>query len=221
MIDGKPVLGVILARGGSKRVPRKNVRPLAGKPMIAWTVEAGRASRMIDRLVLSSDDDAIMAAAQEAGCEVPFRRPPELAADDTASAAAALHVLDELKVEDGYLVLLQPTSPMRSADDIDGCVDMCHKSGAVTCASVSKLKYPAEWLVSLDDRGCVQKPFKSDGSDLYVPNGSVYVVDVEWFRENREFWVDGVTLAYETPLSRAIDVDTEEDFLLADALMRR
>ena len=215
MIDGQPVVGLILARGGSKRLPGKNVRPLGGKPMIAWTVEAGLASETIDRLVLSTDDDAIMDAARAAGCEVPFRRPKELAADETPSADAVLHALDELGIEDGYLVLLQPTSPLRTSADIDGCVEKCHKSGALTCATVSKLDCPTNWLVTLDDDGRIQKPFKAVCPELYSPNGAVYVVDVAWFRENRQFWVEGVTLAFETPAVRAVDIDTEEDFRMA------
>jgi len=215
MIDGKFVVGIILARGGSKRLPGKNILLLGGKPMVAWTIEAGLASKSIDRLILSSDDDGIMDAAKTAGCEVPFRRPSELSQDETTSADAVVHALDQLRVDEGYLVLLQPTSPLRTAADIDGCIDECHKSGAVSCATVSKLDCSTEWLVTLDEKGMIQKPFEVGHVQMYRPNGSVYVVDIKWFIENREFWVEGLTKAFETPPETAIDVDTIEDFKLA------
>lgn len=97
MIDGKSVLGVILARGGSKLVPRKNIREVAGKPLVAWTTEAELASEHVDRLILSSDDSEIAEVARRRGCEVPFLRPNELARDDTPSADALLHALATAK----------------------------------------------------------------------------------------------------------------------------
>lgn len=219
MIDGKFVLGLILARGGSKRLPGKNILPLGGKPMIDWTVEAGLSCKMIDRLVLSTDDLDIASTAEAAGCDVPFRRPVELAEDTTSSAEAALHALDALELDEGYLVLLQPTSPFRSADDIDGCVETLHKSGEVSCASVCQLEYPANWLMTLDEVGRITPPFEGEAPQLYRPNGAVYVVDVAWFRAHQKFWVEGVTLAYETPASRSLDIDTKEDFQLAEFLI--
>lgn len=221
MIDGQPVTGIILARGGSKRLPGKNIRPLGGKPMITWTIEAGLASRTIDRLILSSDDPAIIAVSSAAGCEVPFTRPAAFAKDDTSSTDAVMHALDDLGLEDGYLVLLQPTSPLRNSDDIDGCVEKCHKERAQTCATVNKLATPKDWLVSLDENGRIYKSFRSASQEIYLPNGAVYVVEIPWFRKNRSFWLEGVTLAYEIPLARAIDIDTEADFLMAQHQISR
>lgn len=220
MIGGHRVVGIILARGGSKRVPRKNVRLLGGKPMIAWTVEAGLSSKIIDRMVLSSDDDDIMEAARAAGCEVPFRRPDHLADDEASSVDALLHALNELDVHDGYFVLLQPTSPLRLATDIDDCIVKCYDAGGPVCASVTALEHPANWLVALDENGRIEKSMMAEDRKLYSPNGSVYVAEVAWFRENRQFWVEGVTVACETPAIRALDIDTEEDFLMAQLMVR-
>lgn len=219
MIGNKEVLGIILARGGSKRLPGKNVRSLGGKPMIAWTIEAGLKSRTIDRLILSSDDDAIMEVGQKYGCEVPFRRPADLASDTASSADGVMHALDQLDIHAGYFVLLQPTSPLRLADDIDACVETCHNAGAPICATVSEVDVPVEWHLTLDEFGRIQKPFKAAAPMLFVPNGMVYVADIEWFRMNRSFWVEGVTVAHQTPASRSIDVDTLEDFFLAEAII--
>ena len=128
MINGGSVLGLITARGGSKGVPRKNMREVGGKSMIARTVEAALASRRIDRVVISSDDVEILDAARAAGCEVPFVRPGELASDESSHADVIDHALRSLDRRYDYLVLLQPTSPLRTAADIDGCLDLCVRS---------------------------------------------------------------------------------------------
>ena len=112
------VLGLITARGKSKGLPRKNVLPVGGKPLLAWTIEAGLEASSIDRLVLSSDDDEIMKVAIEYGCDVPFRRPDHLASDEAGSIQVVLHALEILPDYD-FVVLLQPTSPQRSSEDID------------------------------------------------------------------------------------------------------
>jgi CMP-N,N'-diacetyllegionaminic acid synthase len=124
MIGERKVLGLIPARGGSKGVARKNIREVRGKPLIAWTIEEARRSIYLDRLVLSSEDTEIMEIARSFGCEVPFRRPEELAADDTPGIDPVLHALRELPGFD-YVALLQPTSPLRTAEDIDGCIERC------------------------------------------------------------------------------------------------
>ena len=219
MIGEVLVTGLILARGGSKRLPGKNIRLLGGKPMITWTIEAAFASATIDRTILSTDDEDIMVAARAAGCEVPFHRPAHLASDEASSVDVVLHAIDELELTDGYIVLLQPTSPLRIPGDIDGCVKACHENRAPACATVSKLEHSASWHISLDERGRVYRPFANHTETLYRPNGAVYVADIAWFRTNHQFWVEGVTLAYETPVNRAVDVDTEADFIIAQALI--
>ena len=119
MIDGLSVLALVPARGGSKGLPGKNIRPAAGRPLLDYTVAAARSSACIDRVVLSSDDEAIMRVARASGCEVPFRRPAALATDEATSIDVVLHALDQLPPHD-LVVLLQPTSPLRTAADIDG-----------------------------------------------------------------------------------------------------
>jgi N-acylneuraminate cytidylyltransferase len=144
MIDENSVLGVILARGGSKGFPRKNVRELAGKPIIAWTIEAGHESEHLDRLILSSDDEEIMAVAEEYGCDVPFRRPEKLVQDDTSSMDALLHAMKQVPDHD-YVVLLQPTSPLRTAEDVDATAQ-CYESAAPACVMVTETDKPSQWM---------------------------------------------------------------------------
>src|SRR5262249_46947636 len=125
MIGSSRVLAIITARGGSKGLPGKNIIDLGGKPLLAWSIEAAHRARHVDRLILSSEDDDIIAVAKKFGCEVPFRRPREFATDAAMIDPVLTHALDHLDEAFDYLVLLQPTSPLRTAADIDGPIKLC------------------------------------------------------------------------------------------------
>ena len=128
MINNKRVVAIIPARGGSKRLPRKNVLPLAGKPLIVWSIEAALASVYIDKTIVSTDDAEIAEISRIAGASVPFMRPPELASDTATSADVVMHALDYLDSQNDhyyYSVLLQPTSPLRTNTDIDAALELC------------------------------------------------------------------------------------------------
>jgi N-acylneuraminate cytidylyltransferase len=225
MIHDRSVLGVILARGGSKGLPGKNIRSLADKPLIAWTIEAGLASRYIDRLVLSSDDTEIMRAAVAYGCEVPFKRPAELARDSTPSIDAVVHAMNKMPPHD-YVVLLQPTSPLRSADDIDNAIRLCDQHGAPACVSVTKSEKPPQWMYTVTDDGHMTPVLENaedvtrrqDAPDTYVLNGAVYVARTDWLREMRSF-TTSQTMAYLMPPRRSVDVDSELDLALCSLLL--
>src|SRR6185312_8054385 len=134
-----PVVALIPARGGSKAIPRKNLAPLAGKPLLAYAAEAALAARSVDRVLLSTDDDEIAAAGRTLGLEIPFLRPPEIAGDDTPMLAVIAHLLDHLKAESAApeaLVLLQPTSPFRTARHIDEAVALFRARRADSVVSV-------------------------------------------------------------------------------------
>lgn len=227
MIEEKSVLGVILARGGSKELPRKNVRELAGKPLIAWTIEAGLQSEYVDRLILSSDDEEIMRIAEEWGCEVPFQRPDELAQDDTPSMDALLHALDQVPEHD-YVVLLQPTSPLRTAEDVDGTIDTCHDRVAPACVSVVETDKPPEWMYTITDDGRLDRVLdeeesvarRQDARSTYVLNGAVYVARTNWLREKKIFVTD-CTQFHLMPKKRSVDVDTELDLVWCGFLIDR
>jgi CMP-N-acetylneuraminic acid synthetase len=218
LIAGKSVLGLITARGGSKGLPGKNIRPAAGKPLIAWTIEAGLASKYLDRLVLSSDDDAIIAAARQYGCEVPFRRGAALAADDTSSIAVVTDALERCPGYD-WVVLLQPTSPLRTAEDIDASLERCMAAGAPACVSVREAEESPYWMYWLREGAHLapvlpERQFtrRQDLPPAYVLNGAVYVADVQWLLRTRTF-LAAETVAYEMSPGRSLDIDTEADFL--------
>ncbi len=224
MIGGKRLLGIIPARGGSKGIPGKNLVPLCGKPLLAWTVEAAQRSELLDRVVLSSEDPAIIAAAQALGCEVPFTRPAELAQDDTPGIAPVLHCLDELGADFDAAVLLQPTSPLRLAADIDAAIRLWHGSGAPSCVSVCEPAESPYWTFVLDEGGRLQPLFDSlptrrqDLPKSVALNGAIYVADADWLRREETF-VTPETVAYEMPRSRSLDVDTPHDLQLVVAVL--
>ena len=226
MYDGKKILGLIPARGGSKGLPGKNVADLGGKPLIAWSVAAAKASRHIDRVVLSSDDDAIIAAAEASGCEVPFRRPAELATDTASMVDVALHALDSLNEAFDALVLLQPTSPFRSAGDIDACIaKCCGEAGTDSVTTVTEPSKSPYWMYTLDAGGGMTPVLEPpEGANrrqalptVYALNGAVYAVSVAWFRRERRF-VGPDTRAQVMPAERSVDVDHPIDLTIARAL---
>lgn len=225
MIGDQKVLGLITARGGSKGLPHKNVLPLAGRPLVAWSVAAAKASRYVDRIVISSDDDEIIAHAVAAGAEAPFVRPAELARDDTSSEATVIHALDALAESSGLLVLLQPTSPLRRAEDIDACLELCARSGAAGVVSVVEPKKSPYWMYRMNESGHLSRLLaapsatrRQDVPKVFAPNGAVYVVRIDWFRKNLRFIDDGM-LGYPMPEARSVDIDTMFDFRLAESLM--
>lgn len=227
MIAGQPALGVITARGGSKGLPGKNVRPLGGRPLLAWTVAAALSTPELDRVILSTDDAEIAQAGREAGCEVPFVRPAELARDDTPSIAVVLHALEQVPGYD-WVVLLQPTSPLRTAGDISACVGRCVQSGAPAACTVSAVDKSPQWMFTLEAGGRMRRLLdqgemvlrRQDLPPVFAPNGAVYVARTGWLREARAF-ITPETVAQVMPKERSWDIDTEFDLWVCDALLRR
>lgn len=223
MTDGPRILAVIPARGGSKGLPGKNIRPLHGRPLIAWTIAAARGSRRLDRIVVSTDDPAIAAVAAAHGCPVPFLRPAALAADDTPSVDVVLHALDAIGDAHDMVVLLQPTSPLRLTEDIDRAIDLCLERGAPACVSVAPAPKPPEWLMRMDADGRLvpllpgglRSARRQDADAALLPNGAVYVARVDWLRRTRSFYAEG-TIGFLMPYARSVDIDDDMDFRLAE-----
>jgi CMP-N,N'-diacetyllegionaminic acid synthase len=216
------VLGVVPARGGSKALPRKNVLPVGGRPLIAWTLRAAQSSRLLTRTVVSTDDDEIADAALAHGGEVPFRRPAELAQDDSSAVAVVLHALEQVGRHD-YVVLLQPTSPLRSSADIDAAVQVCLTTGAPSCVSVTRAEQNPYWMYTLNDN--VLSPIlpdapaahrRQDLPEVYRLNGAVYVAATDWLRDRGSFVGPG-TIGHVMPPERSLDIDTDRDLRLLHA----
>ncbi|MEO5334745.1 MAG: acylneuraminate cytidylyltransferase family protein [Magnetococcus sp. YQC-5] len=226
MIDSASVLAVIPARGGSKGLPRKNIRQMAGKPLLAWTIEAALACPEIDRLILSSDDEEIIAIARQWGCHSPFPRPKNLAQDDTLSIDVALHLLATLPEQYDYLIWLQPTSPLRTATDISDCLHLCVKHQAMSAVTVTPTDKSPYWMFFVDDCGAMRPILPGDHTQAnrqelpvaYGLNGAVYVVKTSWLQQSRRF-MDQNTLACVMPPQRSVDIDSERDLFLAEWLL--
>ena len=218
MIGSRSVLALIPARGGSEGLPGKNILPVAGRTLLAWTVDAARGARCIDRVVLSSDDEAIMSAARACGCEAPFRRPAELATATATTIDVLLHALDAVPGHD-IVVLLQPTSPLRSAADIDAACERLAQSGAPACVSVCLVEQSPYWMYRLGDNQALLPVLEAptnvtrrqDLPAVYTLNGAIYVAQTDWLRRTRTF-LTRETVAYVMPVERSIDIDTIDDF---------
>jgi N-acylneuraminate cytidylyltransferase len=219
-VQGKRVLALITARGGSKGLPRKNVLLAAGKPLVAWTVDAAISAECVERVVLSSDDHEIMDAARSAGCDVPFCRPAHLASDVATSIDVVLHALDQLPGYE-YVVLLQPTSPLRTAADIDAAFELMIESGAPSCVSVCDVDQSPYWMYKMAAGNKLERLLsevdrvtrRQDLPPMYVLNGAIYIAHIDWLRANKSF-VGVETVAYLMPKKRSLDIDTAQDFEL-------
>lgn len=222
MIAGKRVLGVVAARGGSKGLPGKNLLPLAGRPIVAWSVAAAAAAGTLDRTVVSTDDPAIAEAARAAGGDVPFLRPAALARDESPIVDAVLHALDALGGSYDAVVLLQAATPLRDASDIDGCVRRWAETGADFAVSVCEAAKPPDWALRLAPDSRAVPYFggeglharRQDNPTAYFPNGAVYVASVPVLRAERRLYGPNL-VAYEMPPERSVDIDRQVDYVVA------
>jgi CMP-N-acetylneuraminic acid synthetase len=221
------ILGIILARGGSKRVPRKNIAPLNGKPLLAYTCEAALGSKLLTRTILSTDDGEIAATGRACGIEVPFLRPQELALDTTDSLPVVLHVLSELEKREHYapviVVLLQPTSPLRTSAHIDEGIALLQQTGADSVVSVTEVPHyfePAMVMRIVDEKlSPVPAPRERTGV-FYALNGAVYALNTKTLlRTQSLFGSDCRPLVMDW--EHSLDIDTEADLALAEFLLNR
>lgn len=227
MIDGQSVLAIITARGGSKGVPGKNIMPIAGRPLIQWSIDAARKSHHVDRLILSSDDAAIIEVAKGVGCDVPFVRDASLATDKASSMDVVADALRRVPGHD-IVVLLQPTSPLRTAADIDGALTRLIESGAPACVSVREADDHPYWTFRLGSAGRLARFAEPDGDvqrrqDLppaWCLNGAVYVARVDWFMRARTFLSDE-TVGFPMPADRSLDIDTFADIEQLNLLLEK
>ena len=218
-------LALVPARGGSKGIPRKNIRLIAGKPLIAWTIEAALRSGLLDAVVVTTDDPEIAEVARQAGAQVPFLRPAALAQDDTPGIAPVLHALDALPGY-GAVLLLQPTSPLRSTADIDACLGLAQDRQAVSVVSVTEPDTHPDWTFRLgaDQRltrlACeASAARRQDLPPVVALNGALYYAQADWLRQGQRL-VAPETLAYVMPRARSVDIDTMLDWQLAELLLK-
>jgi N-acylneuraminate cytidylyltransferase/CMP-N,N'-diacetyllegionaminic acid synthase len=229
MLSSERVLCLIPARGGSRGLSGKNVKPICGRPLIAWTVDAALASEYVDDVVVSTDDDQITQAALDAGARVPFRRSTELASDTAKMADVVVDALDRLAADGrvfGLVVLLQPTSPLRTATDVDSALRRMTETGADSVVSVCLAEHSPLLAGTLPADGSLANflpPVASTANRQELPihyrlNGAVYVAKVREFRETKSF-LGPRAFAYIMPPDRSVDIDSALDFKMAESLL--
>jgi len=225
------VVGIITARGGSKSIPKKNITLVGDKPLIAWTIEGALQSHSLSRVIISTDDEEIAAVSRQWGAEVPFMRPEELARDDSPHVPVVVHAVEWLESQGDlppdYIMLLQPTSPFRSAEDIDAAIDLACEKDADAVVSVCPTR----------DHPYLSREITSDGKLLsfvptpegylrrqafplvYALNGAIYLVRRKVFLEGRT-WFPECTYAYVMPPERSLDIDSPWDLYIADLILK-
>ena len=224
------LLAIIPARGGSKGIPRKNLRLIGDKPLICWTIECAKAASSVERVIVTTDDEEIAQTALKSGAEVPFMRPASLAQDDTSGVDPIWHALDWLEKNEGYrpqhAVMLQPTSPLRTAQDIEMAyrIALAKDPGAVI--GVSESTQHPHWTKRIDDEGCLidfvdQYKAVSRRQDLpaaYIVNGAIYMFSrMEFLREKS--WFRPKAYPYVMPHERSLDIDSLWDFYVTDLIV--
>lgn len=225
MIGNKRVLAVVPARGGSKGIPGKNLKAMAGRSLLHRTIDQALAAHTIDDVVVTSDDAEILRHASEIAGVRTIERPRDLAADDTAMWPVVVHALENSSACD-VVVLLQPTSPLRLPTDIDSAVTMLVERKANSVMSVCEVSTSPYWMFTIGSGDKLQRILpkqpattRQELPPCYEINGALYVVTTDWFRQSQVF-VDDDTLAFVMPRERSVDIDTPADFALAERLLR-
>ena len=220
------ILAVIPARGGSKGIVGKNIIPVSGKPLMAWTIEAALHSSYISKTIVSSDEGKILEIAQQFGSDI-LKRPDELANDKAGSEGLITHAL-ESETERGntydYVMLLQPTSPLRGTKEIDEAVALLINSDAKALISVYTPEHTPYKAFKLNENGKLEglvdnkTPFmrRQDLPQTFMPNGAIYLIEAELFLETRALFCENGTVAYEMSREKSVDVDTMEDVELIE-----
>ena len=232
ILDGKRVLAITLARGGSKSVPKKNIREIKGIPLIAYTINEAKKSKFISRYIVSTDNEEIRQVAIKCGVDVPFLRPAEFSSDTASSVSALQHAVDWIENHDqikyDFVIELMCTNPMKIASDIDACISKLITSKADSVIAVHKLDdhHPARIKKIVNDKivdFCLPETPEMRRQDLkpdaYIRSGSIYALKRDHLMIEGQRFGSFNSRPYILPPERAVNVDTEIDFLIAEQLL--
>ena len=226
MFNGKTFLAIVPARGGSKRLPRKNVLDLAGKPLISWTIEAGLKSKYIDKVIVTSDDDEILEISKRYGAQI-IRRPHELASDTSTTFDALKHTIDNIEKYD-YIILLQATSPLRNEKHIDNAIELLESKGADAIVGVCEMDHSPLWSNTLPPNNSMIGFLKDDilnkrSQDLdkyFRLNGAIYICKTKKLLEEKSFFLKENIFAYCMDRENSIDIDECIDLKIANFYLK-
>lgn len=228
LMNKKSFLSIIPARGGSKRLPRKNILKILDKPLIAYSIEAGLNSKYIDKLIVSSDDDEILSISKDYGAEI-IKRPANLAEDTTTTFDTLKHVVENISEEYEYIVLLQATSPLRKSSHIDEAIKLLEEKKADAIISVCEMEHSPLWSNTLPSDNNMKLFLKDEiknkrSQDLekyYRLNGAIYICRTDKFLENKGFFLEENIYAYIMDRKDSIDIDEEIDFIIASEFIKK
>ena len=226
MYKKESFLAFIPARGGSKRLPRKNILDLAGKPLIEWSIEAGLKSKYIDKVVLTSEDAEILSIAKDIGVDV-IDRPVQLSTDSSTSFDVVKHAVETIEKYD-YIILLQPTSPLRNEKHIDEAVELLIEKNADSVVSVCEVDHSPLWSNTLPDDGSMKDFLRpevagkrsQDFEKYYRLNGAIYICKTKPMMNYKTLFLKDNSYAYIMETSRSVDIDTYSDYLLANLILK-
>jgi CMP-N,N'-diacetyllegionaminic acid synthase len=225
MYKNKTFLAIIPARGGSKRLPRKNILDLCGKPLVTWSIEAGLKSKYTDKVIVSSDDDEILEISKKFGAET-IKRPNKLANDTATTFDAIKHTIENIQEYD-YIVLLQPTSPLRNASHIDEAIELLEGKNADAVISVCEMDHSPLWSNTLDNslsmngflRDEILNKRSQDLEKYYRLNGAIYICNSDRLLKEETFFLKDKIFAYKMNRESSVDIDEAIDFKIAEVLM--
>jgi CMP-N-acetylneuraminic acid synthetase len=228
------ILGLTLARGGSKSVPRKNIKPIAGLPLIGYTIAEALKSKFITRYIVSTDDEEIQQVAIQCGAEAPFLRPSEFSTDEASSVSAMQHAVDWVEQQEGveydYLVELMCTNPMKTVEDIDASIEKLISTKADSVIAVHQLEdhHPARIKKIINDKitdFCIPEIPESRRQDLkpeaYIRSGSIYALKRDYLMVEGKRYGSDNSRPYILPQERAVNIDTEIDFMIAELMLNK
>jgi len=226
MYENKTFLAIIPARGGSKRLPRKNILDLNGKPLIAWSILAGLKSQYIDKVIVTSDDDEILEISEKLGVTI-IKRPNELASDTASTFDTVKHVLENVKDYD-YVILLQPTSPLREEKHIDSAIDSLMQKQVDAIISVCEVDHSPLWSNTLPENGSLVNFLKKevlnkrsqDIEKYYRISGAIYICKRENLLREKSFFLKENIISFKMDRKSSIDIDEKIDFELAQIYLK-
>ena len=225
MIFNKSILAIVPARGGSKRLPGKNIIQFLGKPLITWTIKSANESKYIDKTIVSTDSQKIASVCEKDGFNVPFLRPKELASDSAKTIDTILHVIQNTEKQFDVTIILQPTSPLRQATDIDNALEFMFDSNSPSCVSVCKPGKPIHWSYKKNADHLLKPIFdkehpiiqEKEHDNIFMPNGAIFIAKTKWLLKNKTF-IKNNTIGYEMSKVKSIDIDTDFDLKIAKTI---
>ncbi|MGH4125356.1 MAG: cytidylyltransferase domain-containing protein [Clostridium sp.] len=229
MYKNKRFLAIIPARGGSKGIPNKNIMAICGKPLIAYTIEAGKKSKYIDEIIVSTDSDVIKVIAQQYGAVVPFLRPKELSSDSAKSIDVVIHAIDFYKnnnIAFDYVILLQPTSPLRTFEHLDEAIEKIIESSRTSLVSVCEAEENPILMRNIENDK-LKEVISFEGTNLrrqdlpafYIFNGALYINSTDMLVDEKKF-VNEDTIPYVMDKESSVDIDTMLDARLVELIIK-